>query len=180
MKCRIYGTKNIKEYVGIYHDNFINFSIDKDCKLYNYNYFTLNNIEDFTKNSYESYKNCYLLGITSIDRKIKPLEVKTIDIQSLEGLTHIKIKNKDYSIKGVSYNIENNIYEIYTSYKEEEYVNDYDKAKEIYDKIFDTLFEMRKEERLKEYKKEKQEAELYKEKDNKNKLKNWFKRLLNK
>ena len=140
-KCRIYGIKNIKEYVGIYHDNFIKFS--------NYNYLALNNIEDFTKNIYESYKNCDLLGITSIDRKIKPLEIKTIDIQSLEGLTHIKIKNKDYSIKSVSYNTENNIYEIYTSYEEEEYVNDYDKAKEIYDKIFDTLFEMRKEERLK-------------------------------
>ena len=53
MKCRIYGIKNIKEYVGIYHDNFIKFS--------NYNYLTLNNIEDFTKNIYESYKNCYLL-----------------------------------------------------------------------------------------------------------------------
>ena len=70
MKCRIYGIKNIKEYVGIYCDNFINFSIDKDCKVYNCNYFTLNNIGDFTKNIYESYKNCDLLGITSIDRKI--------------------------------------------------------------------------------------------------------------
>ena len=177
MKCRIYGTKNIKEYVGIYHDNFINFSIDKDCKLYNYNYFTLNNIEDFTKNIYESYKNCYLLGITSIDRKIKPLEVKTINIQSLEGLTHIKIKNKDYSIKGVSYNTENNIYEIYTSYKEEEYVNDYDKAKEIYDKIFDILFKMRKEERLKS----KQKNSVFEETTNdKSGLKDWLKKLFNK
>ena len=177
MKCRIYGTKNIKEYVGLYHDNFINFSIDKDCKLYNYNYFTLNNIEDFTKNIYESYKNCYLLGITSIDRKIKPLEVKTIDIPSLNGLTHIKIKNKDYSIKSVSYNIENNIYEIYTSYEEEEYVNDYDKAKEIYDKIFDTLFEMRKEERLKS----KQKNSVLEETTNDNSgLKDWLKKLFNK
>ena len=177
MKCRIYGTKNIKEYVGIYHDNFINFSIDKDCKLYNYNYFTLNNIEDFTKNIYESYKNCYLLGITSIDRKIKPLEVTTIDIQSLEGLTHIKIKNKDYSIKGVSYNTENNIYEIYTSYEEEEYVNDYDKAKEIYDKIFDILFEMRKEERLKSKQKN---SVLEETTNNKSRLKDWLKKLFNK
>ena len=177
MKCRIYGIKNIKEYVGIYHDNFINFSIDKDCKLYNYNYFTLNNIEDFTKNIYESYKNCYLLGITSIDRKIKPLEIKTIDIQSLEGLTHIKIKNKDYSIKGVSYNTENNIYEIYTSYEEEEYVNDYDKAKEIYDKIFDTLFEIRKEERLKSKQKNSVLEEITNDKSG---LKNWLKKLFNK
>ena len=91
MKCRIYGTKNIKEYVGIYHDNFINFSIDKDCKLYNYNYFTLNNIGDFTKNIYESYKNCDLLGITSIDRKIKPLEVKTIDGEWLRTLVTLVV-----------------------------------------------------------------------------------------
>ena len=91
MKCRIYGTKNIKEYVGIYYDNFINFSIDKDCKLYNYNYFTLNNLEDFTKNIYESYKNCYLLGITSIDRKIKPLEVKTIDGEWLRTLVTLVV-----------------------------------------------------------------------------------------
>ena len=177
MKCRIYGIKNIKEYVGIYCDNFINFSIDKDCKLYNCNYFTLNNIEDFTKNIYESYKNCDLLGITSIDRKIKPLEVKTINIQSLEGLTHIKIKNKDYSIKSVSYNTENNIYEIYTSYEEDEYINDYDKAKEIYDKIFDALFEMRKEERLKS----KQKNSISEETTNgKSGLKDWFKKLFNK
>ena len=91
MKCRIYGIKNIKEYVGIYRDNFINFSIDKDCKLYNYNYFTLNNIEDFTKNIYESYKNCDLLGITSIDRKIKPLEVKTIDGEWLRTLVTLVV-----------------------------------------------------------------------------------------
>ena len=169
MKCRIYGIKNIKEYVVIYHDNFIKFS--------NYNYLTLNNIEDFTKNIYEFYKNCYLLGITSIDRKIKPLEIKTIDIQSLEGLTHIKIKNKDYFIKGVSYNTENNIYEIYTSYEEEEYVNDYDKAKEIYDKIFDTLFKMRKEERLNS----KQKNSVLEETTNdKSGLKDWLKKLFNK
>ena len=170
MKCRINGIKNIKEYVvGIYHDNFI--------KSSNYNYLTLNNIEDFTKNIYEFYKNCDLLGITSIDRKIKPLEIKTIDIQSLEGLTHIKIKNKDYSIKSVSYNTENNIYEIYTSYEEEEYINDYDKAKEIYDKIFDTLFEMRKEERLKS----KQKNSLLKKITNgKSELKNCLKKLFNK
>ena len=169
MKCKIYGIKNIKEYVGIYHDNFV--------KSSNYNYLTLNNIEDFTKNIYEFYKNCDLLGITSIDRKIKPLEIKTIDIQSLEGLTHIKIKNKDYSIKSVSYNTENNIYEIYTSYEEEEYVNDYDKAKEIYDKIFDTLFEMRKEERLKS----KQKNSVLEETTNDNSgLKDWLKKLFNK
>lgn len=169
MKCRIYGIKNIKEYVVIYHDNFI--------KSSNYNYLTLNNIEDFTKNIYEFYKNCDLLGITSIDRKIKPLEIKTIDIQSLEGLTHIKIKNKDYSIKSVSYNTENNIYEIYISYEEEEYVNDYDKAKEIYDKIFDTLFEMRKEERLKSKQKN---SVLEKTTNDKSGLKDWLKKLFNK
>ena len=169
MKCRIYGIKNIKEYVGIYHDNFV--------KSSNYNYLTLNNIEDFTKNIYEFYKNCDLLGITSIDRKIKPLEIKTIDIQSLEGLTHIKIKNKDYSIKSVSYNTENNIYEIYTSYEEEEYVNDYDKAKEIYDKIFDVLFEMRKEERLKS---EQKNGVLEETTNDKSGLKDWLKKLFNK
>ena len=169
MKCRIYGIKNIKEYVGIYHDNFI--------KSSNYNYLTLNNIGDFTKNSYEFYKNCDLLGITSIDRKIKPLEIKTIDIQSLEGLTHIKIKNKDCSIKSISYNIENNIYEIYTSYEEEEYVNDYDKAKEIYDKIFNTLFKMRKEERLNS----KQKNSVLEETTNDNSgVKDWLKKLFNK
>ena len=93
------------------------------------------------------------------------------------GLTHIKIKNKDYSIKSVSYNIENNIYEIYTSYEEEEYVNDYDKAKEIYDKIFYTLFEMRKEERLKSKQKN---SVLEETTNNKSGVKDWCKKLLNK
>ena len=175
MKCRIYGTKNIKEWIGLY---------TRDLKMllgYNfkaYQYFKLDDVNNLFKDIDKNSKIDYV-GITDCIEETKIIEITMTDIQSLEGLTHIKIKNKDYSIKSVSYNTENNIYEIYTSYEENEYVNDYDKAKEIYDKIFDTLFEMRKEERL-EKEKIKQKNEELKETTNENKLKNWFKRLLNK